>query len=90
MTAHPEITDGDLRTRPGEILAAVERGESFILIRDGRPIGKLVPLRPGQRLVSRQEFAAQSRGAPALDPEVFRADQDAALDQDSGRPRGPG
>ncbi len=62
---------------------AVERGESFTVTRDGHRIGELIPLRRRRRFVSRQEFAAMSRNAPAADPEAFRADQDAAADQDA-------
>ncbi len=60
---------------------AVERGEAFTVTRDGHRIGELVPLRQRRRFVSRAEFAAMSRGAPALDSEAFRADQDAVTDQ---------
>ncbi len=59
---------------------AVEHGESFTVTRDGRRIGELIPLRSRRRFVSRQEFTAMSRNAPAIDPGAFRADQDAAQD----------
>jgi antitoxin (DNA-binding transcriptional repressor) of toxin-antitoxin stability system len=64
---------------------AVERGQSFIVTRDGHPIGELIPLRRHRQLVSRQEFMAMSRNVPAIDLGAFRADQDAALDHDAGR-----
>jgi antitoxin (DNA-binding transcriptional repressor) of toxin-antitoxin stability system len=82
--AFPEITQRDLRTRSREIMDAVERGASFTVTRDGHRIGELIPLRRKRRFVSRQEFAAMSRNAPPLDLEAFRADQDAALDRESG------
>jgi len=63
---------------------AVERGESFTVTRDGHRIGELIPLRRRRRFVTRQEFAAMSRNAPAIDPEAFRADQDAAADSEDG------
>jgi prevent-host-death family protein len=81
VTTHPEITQRDLRTRSREIMDAVEHGESFTVTRDGHRIGELIPLRHRRRFVSRQEFAAMSRNAPAIDPGAFRADQDAAQDQ---------
>ncbi|HUC23303.1 MAG TPA: type II toxin-antitoxin system prevent-host-death family antitoxin [Streptosporangiaceae bacterium] len=81
MTAYPEITQRDLRTRSREIMDAVEHGESFTVTRDGHRIGELIPLRQRRRFVSRQEFAAMSRNAPAVDLDAFRADQDAALDR---------
>lgn len=61
---------------------AVERGESFTVTRDGHRIGELIPLRRRRRFVTRQEFAAMSRNAPAADLDAFRADQDAAADQE--------
>ncbi|MFD4421408.1 type II toxin-antitoxin system Phd/YefM family antitoxin [Agromyces sp. NPDC058484] len=75
-----EISQRDLRMRSREIMDAVERGESFTVTRDGHEIGELVPLRRRRRFVSRSEFAAMSRTAPAVDLETFRADQDAAID----------
>lgn len=80
MDAHPEITQRDLRARSREIMDAVEHGQSFTVTRDGHRIGELIPLRQRRRFVPRQEFAAMSRNAPSVDLEVFRADQDAALD----------
>ncbi len=81
MTAQPEITQRDLRNRSREIMDAVERGQAFTVTRDGHRIGELIPLRRRRRFVTREEFAAMSGGAPALDLEAFRADQEAALDR---------
>jgi prevent-host-death family protein len=81
MTSQPEITQRDLRLRSREIMDAVESGQAFTVTRDGRSIGELVPLRQRRRFVSRVEFAAMSRGASAIDPEAFRADQEAAAEQ---------
>ena len=81
MTSQPEITQRDLRTRSREIMDAVEGGQAFTVTRDGRSIGELVPLRQRRRYVSRAEFASMSQGASAIDPDAFRADQDAAADQ---------
>lgn len=86
MTSQPEITQRDLRNRSREIMDAVEHGQAFTVTRDGHQIGELIPLRRRRRFVSRIEFAAMSRGAPHLDLEAFRADQDAAFDHDSGDP----
>ena len=81
VTHQPEITQRDLRMRSKEIMDAVERGQAFTVTRDGHRIGELVPLRQRRRFVSRAEFAAMSRSAPAIDANAFRADQDAAADQ---------
>ena len=85
MSAQPEITQRDLRNRSREIMDAIERGQAFTVTRDGHRIGELITLRRHQRFVTREEFATMSRGAPTLDVEVFRADQEAALDS-GGRP----
>jgi prevent-host-death family protein len=82
VDVYPEITQRDLRNRSREIMDAVEHGQSFTVTRDGHRIGELIPLRRRRRFVPRQEFAAVSRNAPAVDLEAFRADQDAALDQE--------
>ena len=84
VSAHPEITQRDLRTKSREIMDAVEHGQSFTVTRDGHRIGELTPLRQRRRFVPRQEFIAMSRNAPAADLEAFRADQDAALDHGAG------
>ncbi|HEY3976002.1 MAG TPA: type II toxin-antitoxin system prevent-host-death family antitoxin [Streptosporangiaceae bacterium] len=86
MTAQPEITQRDLRNRSKEIMDAVESGQAFTVTRDGHRIGELVPLRHRRRFVPRQEFGALSRTAPRIDIDAFRADQEAALDQDSDSP----
>jgi antitoxin (DNA-binding transcriptional repressor) of toxin-antitoxin stability system len=82
--AFPEITQRDLRTRSREIMDAIEHGASFTVTRDGHRIGELIPLRRKRRFISRQEFAAMSRNAEAIDLEAFRADQDATMDQEFG------
>jgi len=61
-------------------MEAVENGQAFVVTRDGRRIGELIPLRHGRRFVSRRDFAAMSRRAPDIDIETFRADQEAALE----------
>lgn len=86
MTAQPEITQRDLRSRSKEIMDAVENGQAFIVTRDGHRIGELIPLRRRQRFVSRQEFAIMSRAAPSIDIVAFRADQAAAHDHELADP----
>jgi antitoxin (DNA-binding transcriptional repressor) of toxin-antitoxin stability system len=83
--SHPEITQRDLRSRSREIMDAVERGQSFTVTRDGHRIGELIPLRR-RRFVPREEFAAMSLNAPDVDLDAFRADQEAALDQEPTSP----
>ncbi|MGX1934216.1 type II toxin-antitoxin system Phd/YefM family antitoxin [Microbacterium resistens] len=75
-----EISQRDLRNRSKQIMDAVEHGESFTVTRDGRGIGELIPLRRRRAFLSRAEFVAGARTAPVVDPDAFRADQDAAID----------
>jgi len=81
VVSQPEIGQRDLRMRSREIMDAVEAGQSFTVTRDGRAIGELVPLRRRRRFVSRAEFVSMSRSASAIDPDAFRADQDAATER---------
>jgi prevent-host-death family protein len=82
----PEITQRDLRSKSREIMDAVEHGQGFTVTRDGHQIGELIPIRRRRRFVSRQEFAAMSRNAPASNLDAFRADQDATADHEDGDP----
>ncbi len=80
------ITQRELRNDSGEIMRALDRGESFVVTRNGVPVGELVPVRR-RRFVPADAALAAFAGAARLDPARFRADIDAVLDQDPG-PRG--
>lgn len=82
MAAQPEITQRDLRSRPKEIMDAVEHGQRFTVTRDGRPIGELTPLPRLRRFIGRAEFVASSSNTPTIDINAFRADQNAVVDRD--------
>ncbi|WP_455356754.1 type II toxin-antitoxin system Phd/YefM family antitoxin [Streptomyces sp. SYSU K217416] len=86
MTAQPEITQRDLRTKSKEIMDAVQSGQSFTVTRDGHRIGELIPLRRRRRFVPRGEFAAMSRTAPDISLEAFRANQETAAEQEPDDP----
>ncbi|AXO35889.1 type II toxin-antitoxin system Phd/YefM family antitoxin [Micromonospora chalcea] len=79
--AHREITQRELRNDSGAIMRGVERGESFTITRNGTPIGRLIPIRR-RTFVPRAEVLAAFASAPRLDEARFRADLDAAIDQD--------
>jgi prevent-host-death family protein len=76
-----EITQRELRNDSGEIMRALDRGESFVITRNGAPVGELIPLR-WRRLVPAEVVTAAFAGAPVIDPRRFRADVDRLLDQD--------
>jgi antitoxin (DNA-binding transcriptional repressor) of toxin-antitoxin stability system len=80
------ITQRELRNESGAVMRALDRGESFVVTRNGVPVGELTPLRRRQ-FVAAEAVIANFEGAPAVDLERFRADVDAVLDQDPA-PRG--
>lgn len=86
MTAQPEITQRDLRTRSKEIMDAVQGGQAFTVTRDGHRVGELIPLRRRRRFVPRAEFVAMSRTAPDISLDAFRDDQDAVVEQELDDP----
>lgn len=75
-----EITQRELRNESGEIMRALDRGESFVVTRNGVPVGELSPVRP-RRFVSADAAVAAFAGSPAIDASQFRSDVDARLDQ---------
>jgi prevent-host-death family protein len=76
-----EITQRELRNESGEIMRALDRGESFVVTRNGVPVGELMPLRQRQ-FVAAEAAVAVFAGAPAIELDRFQADVDALLDQD--------
>lgn len=75
-----EITQRELRNESGEIMRALDRGEAFVVTRNGVPVGELTPLRQRQ-FVAAEAAIALFAGAPAIDGRRFRADVDSLLDQ---------
>ena len=81
-----QISQRELRNQSGQIMRALEGGESFVVTRDGTPVGELIPLRRrrGARLATVLEIF---RSAPRTDARRFRKDLDAIAGQDP-KPRG--
>jgi prevent-host-death family protein len=75
------LTQRELRNKSGEIMRRLDQGESFIITRNGVPVGELAPLRR-HRFVAAAAVVAIFKNAPAVDPGRFRADVDAWTDQD--------
>lgn len=80
-----QITQRELRNASGEIMRALDSGESFVVTRNGVPTGELRPVQ-ARRFVSANAALAAFAGAPSIDADQFRADVDAHVDQDA-RPR---
>ena len=75
------ISQRELRNDSGEIMRLLDQSESFIVTRNGVPVGELAPLRRN-RFVSADAALEMFRNAPHIDAERFRADLDAVADQD--------
>jgi len=73
------ITQRELRNDSGEIMRCLDRGETFIITRNGAPVGELTPLRR-HRFVTADSVIAHFRNAPGIDAARFRADLDAVAD----------
>src|SRR5207237_1090678 len=56
-----EITQRELRNDSGEVMRALDRGESFLVTRNGVAVGELVPAR-------RRRFVAASTAVAAVGP----------------------
>jgi prevent-host-death family protein len=81
-----ELTQRELRNDSGEIMRRLDRGESFVVTRNGVPVGELTPLRR-HRFVVAEAAVEMFRTAPKVDYERFRADLDEVASQDAA-PRG--
>ena len=67
-------------------MRALDKGETFIVTRNGVPVGELAPLRR-HRFVAVETAVAIFNAAPRVDYKRFRADLDGAISQDV-MPRG--
>ena len=81
-----EITQRELRNASGEIMRALDGGETFVVTRNGVPVGELSPLRR-REFVTADTAAAAFAGAPAVEFDRLREDIDALIDQ-AAAPRG--
>lgn len=76
-----EITQRELRNSSGEIMRALDRGESFTVTRNGVPVGELSPTQ-SRRFVDAEAVVAAFKGAPSIDAGRFRQNLDRRLEQD--------
>ena len=77
-----EITQRELRNDSGEIMRKLDEGETFIVTRNGVPVGELTPSRR-HRFVAADAAVALFRTAPAVDAQRFRSDLDHVVSQDA-------
>lgn len=81
-----EVTQRQLRNDSGEIMRQLDSGETFVVTRNGVPVGELTPLRR-HRFVATEAVVALFQTAASVDSERFRADLDRIAAQDP-TPRG--
>jgi antitoxin (DNA-binding transcriptional repressor) of toxin-antitoxin stability system len=77
-----EITQRELRNESGEIMRGLDAGDTFVVTRNGLPVGELVPLHR-RVFVSKAVALAAFAGAPPVDYASMRRDLDAFVDQDA-------
>jgi antitoxin (DNA-binding transcriptional repressor) of toxin-antitoxin stability system len=73
------ISQRELRNDSGAIMRALDRGEVFLVTRNGIPVGELRPAR--RRFVSRDLLLEAFAKAPRIETERYRDELDAVLDQ---------
>ncbi|MHB8323672.1 MAG: type II toxin-antitoxin system Phd/YefM family antitoxin [Candidatus Dormibacteria bacterium] len=78
-----DITQRQLRNDSGEIMRALDQGETFVVTRSGVPVGELTPLRR-RRFVPADAVIAMFRGAPSVDLTRLRTDLDSVATQAPG------
>jgi len=76
-----EITQRQLRNDSGEIMRGLDAGETYVVTRNGVPVGELTPLRR-HRFVTSESAIATFRGAPSVDLNRLRSDLDHVASQD--------
>jgi antitoxin (DNA-binding transcriptional repressor) of toxin-antitoxin stability system len=76
-----ELTQRELRNGSGEIMRALDRGESFVVTRNGVAVGELRPVQ-ARRFVTADAAIAAFAGSARIDADRFRQEVDAVLDQD--------
>jgi antitoxin (DNA-binding transcriptional repressor) of toxin-antitoxin stability system len=76
-----EITQRQLRNDSGEIMRGLDEGRTYVVTRNGVPVGELTPLRR-HRFVRTEAAIATFKGAPGVDLDRLRADLDRLASQD--------
>ena len=76
-----KITQRELRNGSGKVMRALDRGETFVVTRNGIPVGELRPL-ARRRFVSAADVVAAFASSPRIDRARFRRDLDVLIEQD--------
>jgi antitoxin (DNA-binding transcriptional repressor) of toxin-antitoxin stability system len=81
-----QVTQRELRNNSGDIMRQLDHSESFVVTRNGIPLGELCPLRR-RRFIAAEAAVAAFGGAPRVDFVRFRRDLDRVASQEIA-PRG--
>jgi prevent-host-death family protein len=73
-----EVSVRDLRNHGGDVLDGVQRGETVIVTRSGKPVAELRPL--GRQGTPTAELLRRWKHVPRIDLTDLRADLDEILD----------
>ncbi|HUY42330.1 MAG TPA: hypothetical protein VMU98_01055 [Acidimicrobiales bacterium] len=76
-----EITQRQLRNDSGEIMRGLDAGHTYVVTRNGVPVGELAPLRR-RRFVRADAAVAAFKGAPHVDGQRLRDDLDRVASAD--------
>jgi antitoxin (DNA-binding transcriptional repressor) of toxin-antitoxin stability system len=76
-----EVTQRQLRNDSGEIMRALDAGESFVVTRNGVAVGELRPIQR-RRFVATNAALAAFAHAGRIDGRRFRLDVDGPVSQD--------
>ena len=77
-----EITTRELRTDICRVMRALDAGESFVITRNGTPVGELRPVQRDTFVATSVALEAFAYLAP-IDGKRFRKDVDSVVDQDA-------
>jgi antitoxin (DNA-binding transcriptional repressor) of toxin-antitoxin stability system len=75
------LTQRQLRNESGEVMRALDAGESFVVTRNGVAVGELTPVRR-DRFAGRDAVLALFAQAAPIDADSFRAEVDREIDKD--------
>lgn len=75
------VTQRELRNASGEIMRALDAGESFTVTRNGVAVGELTPVHR-RRFIERDAVIAAFHAAAPIDHDQWRTDLDRHTSQD--------
>ncbi|APE16746.1 prevent-host-death protein [Mycobacterium sp. WY10] len=76
------IPQRELRNENAKLINAVAAGETFVVTRHGEPVAELRPIRSARKtFITRDDLARIAGAGVRIDPDQFRRDLDATIDQ---------